>query len=80
MSSPPKFILTSSSSQPSRLGDSLLLSEEVRVYEVAIDEQKRTKQLRGCETSTGKQRAKDDQLLPLAANQAANSISDNAKY
>jgi hypothetical protein len=64
MSSPPKFILTSSSSQPSRLGDSLVLgntgvglvrnglpveitqqSEDIRAYEVAIEEQKRAKQI-----------------------------------
>lgn len=62
MSSPLKFALTSSSSQPSRLGDSLVFSntgvglvglpveithhsEDVRAHEVAIEEQKRAKQI-----------------------------------
>ena len=62
--SSPKFMLTSSSSQPSRLGDGLVLGdigvglvpnglpaditqqgEDIRAHEVAIEEQKRAKQI-----------------------------------
>jgi hypothetical protein len=45
MSSPHEFVLTSSSSQPSTLGVSLVLSEEIRANEVAIEEQRRAKQI-----------------------------------
>lgn len=64
MSSPPNFVLTSSPSQASKLGDSRVLNnpslgfdrdrlpakltqqnEEARAHEVAIEEQKRAKQM-----------------------------------
>ena len=44
MSSPPNLVLTSSS-QPSTLGVGLVLSEEVRVNELAIEERRRVKQI-----------------------------------
>jgi pyruvate/oxaloacetate carboxyltransferase len=40
-----EFVLTSSSSQPSTLGVSLVLSEEIRANEVAIKKQRRAKQI-----------------------------------
>jgi hypothetical protein len=45
MSSPHEFVLTSSSSQPSTLGVSPVLSEEIRANEVVIEEQRRAKQI-----------------------------------
>lgn len=53
MSSPPKFVLTTSPSQPSRLGDTLVVGnntgtrqgEAVGTHELTIEQQKRAKQI-----------------------------------